>query len=671
MKETLEHIQPPAFPKWLASAILLVTIVKLWLVSPRTVTALSSLTHDDALFVRLARNIIEGKWLGAYDSLTLSKGPFYPIWIAINFFMGTPLIFSQHLLYIAACIVFIIAIRPLVQRPLVLLLFYTVMIFNPMSYSSPMMTRVIRAGIYPALTIFTISCAIALLARYKNPSGNLAVWSAGLGLSLSAFWLTREEGMWLVPALLIITGFTAVMIFLYEENKKKIAFCVAPFIIWVFLLGAVSFINFIHYGVFTIVDFKNSSFKDAYGALTRVRHKDWNPKIPVPRETRERIYNVSPAFARLKPFLEGELGRNWTTPPCMHFGICDDIGGGWFLWAFRNAVARAGYYKTAEEADRFYKTMAREINEACENKSLNCTGRRSTLAPRWHREYTGPFIRKLGDAAWFLVRFKGFSPWPQASVGTYEQLQPFQDIVGPITPPKTHGVSIIKGWVFHASRDVTLLVHKKDGGMDETSISFKDDPGIYDYFLRKKGMDLPNAKKAKRFKIQTSCQDCELFAEDSSGNVIRRIPVKKIRSIRGPQLYLNIDSFVSIKNPAPHRTKIFLLKNYTLKGIARAYQLISPAAAVLALLIHIIYTIQLIRSRRINSIFIINTALILSTTAMLSILAMIHISLFRAIIPEYLAPLYPAVLIITLFSITFNYKSLTPGKVDDSAEQVK
>src|SRR5262249_889025 len=82
-------------------------LVKLWLVAGQTIYAIGPSQHDDRLFLSLAASILEGKWLGPYYQLTLSKGPMYPIWIALVFLTGVPLFTAQHLLYAAACAVFV------------------------------------------------------------------------------------------------------------------------------------------------------------------------------------------------------------------------------------------------------------------------------------------------------------------------------------------------------------------------------------------------------------------------------------------------------------------------------------------------------------------------------------------------------------------------------------
>ena len=70
--------------------------------------------------MRLAASLIQGQWLGIYDNLTLAKGAFYPIWIAVSFWLGIPLVLAQQLLYAAACLTAVLAIKPLFRSSLVL-----------------------------------------------------------------------------------------------------------------------------------------------------------------------------------------------------------------------------------------------------------------------------------------------------------------------------------------------------------------------------------------------------------------------------------------------------------------------------------------------------------------------------------------------------------------------
>src|SRR5436309_3545317 len=65
--------------------------LKFWLLSDYSITPAYAI-HDDYLFVRQALSILEGRWLGPFDFLTLSKGPFFSMWLAAMHLLSLPYI---------------------------------------------------------------------------------------------------------------------------------------------------------------------------------------------------------------------------------------------------------------------------------------------------------------------------------------------------------------------------------------------------------------------------------------------------------------------------------------------------------------------------------------------------------------------------------------------------
>ena len=63
-------------------------LVRVWLVLDRRLIVEGNAGHDAYLFVWQAGHIIEGLWLGEYNYLTLIKGPFLSIWMALVFYLG-------------------------------------------------------------------------------------------------------------------------------------------------------------------------------------------------------------------------------------------------------------------------------------------------------------------------------------------------------------------------------------------------------------------------------------------------------------------------------------------------------------------------------------------------------------------------------------------------------
>lgn len=402
-------------------------LIKLFLVSDQPLFAFSIAVHDDLLFITHAESILKGQWLGDYNNLTLAKGVFYPIWIVITFLLGIPLLFSQHLLYILACLLFIKAIKPLVSSQWFLLLAFAFLLFNPITYSYDPFTRVIREGLYVPLTLLVISSTLGLFIRRHSKEKPL-LWIVMTGISLSTFWLTREEGVWILPLFVLLYGYYIWELLLEKKNSnkeifRKLSIQITPFIFLGISILFLSAINYFHYGIFTTVETNSKGFKSAYGALTRVEHKTWRADVPVPKSTREEIYKVSPTFQKLEPYLEGNIGIAWRNN-----SNSDEIRGGWFMWALRDAVAEAGYYKSAKETEDFYMRLANEINSLCEQELLKCPVRkRTTMQPPWDNRYLEPLIKTMGRATIFITQFKGFTPYPLQSIGNSETIVIFRD----------------------------------------------------------------------------------------------------------------------------------------------------------------------------------------------------------------------------------------------------
>jgi hypothetical protein len=132
------------------------------------------------------------------------------------------------------------------------------------------------------------------------------------------------------------------------------------------LVLAVDVANYRTFHSFSKSDLTSPSFQAAYKALLRIRPSHEQRFVSVSTEALETAYRVSPTFARLKPQFEGDLGHNWQVPALNSLGV-HEIGAPWFFWALRSVAANSGnIHDNAENADRFYRDVAAEINRACD-----------------------------------------------------------------------------------------------------------------------------------------------------------------------------------------------------------------------------------------------------------------------------------------------------------------
>lgn len=419
--------------RWWFWAAVLMTAFKLWLTNGQQIFAIGFAGHDDRLFLQLAEHLLQGDWLGPYNQMTLAKGPFYSLWIACVFILGVPLYLSQHLLYAAACALLVRAGAPGLPSAPARFAGYALLLWNPMSYDASSMARVLRQQVYSPLILLIFAGLVALYYRRQESFPRQARWSVLLGLSFGAFWLTREEGLWIMPTVVLLAG--AVLLGAWRASReillrslKAVGLAVGCALLPVLTVAA---LNFHYYRWFGTVEFRAADFQNAFGSLVRVRVGPDLPFVPITREAREAVYAVSPAFAKLRPHLEGAIGLGWAEASASVTQLPGEqrqIGGAWMTWALRDAVIAAGEGRTAGEAMAFYRRLAVEINAACADGRLPAGPPRSGFQPLWREGQTAEICRTFLRFADFTITFKRFSAFAPPSEGDDPTLVLFRDL---------------------------------------------------------------------------------------------------------------------------------------------------------------------------------------------------------------------------------------------------
>lgn len=186
--------------------------------------------YDDAWFITSAERLLSGKWLGAYNQMTLIKGLGYSYFLAFNNLIGFPITLSLAFFYLLACLFFVNVLRKAGLEKITTVLLFALLIFQPALFP----TRIIRDNIYFACLLISFSGLIhACLFSSDRFSKVIASLS---GLCFGLFWITREEGIWVLP------GFIAtILIFLYIkkyqiDNLKKTFLSLS-----IYVLGAAFF----------------------------------------------------------------------------------------------------------------------------------------------------------------------------------------------------------------------------------------------------------------------------------------------------------------------------------------------------------------------------------------------------------------------------------------------
>ena len=390
---------------WFNLFIIIIFIFKSILISSQIIV-IKGYSHDDGMFVNLAFNLLSNNWLGEYNDITLSKGIIGILFIVIANKIGISFLFFEHILYFLAILSVISMLKNIIESKKILAIIFFILFINPISYSDTF-SFVYRDGIYVSLIILLFSYSFQTFFYYKRKINLLMKKTIVFSIILTMCLLCREESVWLLPfllvALIIIISFIA---FDNDCKNKIIRFSLIlsiPIITIVVSSSVISFNNYIHYNRFIVNDFTSKDFKDLYGALTRIKQENYLKRVPLNKETRQQLYNLSPTFSTLKDYLESEKLDKYRN------NKEKDFHEGFLYWAIREAAYNNGYYTNAKKAYYFNNQLAKEINDLCDSKKLKCTKERSSLV--------APFQKEL------LVEVKKYIPKSFIIQTTYKTMQ--------------------------------------------------------------------------------------------------------------------------------------------------------------------------------------------------------------------------------------------------------
>ncbi len=418
IKSIYRNVKKSRYSLWIYLGV--ITLLYILLVSNSFFYLIPQGSYDDGLQFKLAKSLSSGEWLGAYNGVTLAKGITYPAWTAFLHTMDVPLWLGNAALYSLACLSFVFALRYIIPKKWVLAGVYAFMLFNPM-----MSPRAYRDSIAPALCLFALAWIIGMFfamtkSRIKGEKDktkrDIAILTAMGVLTLPAWWFLREDYFWILPFLLggcvMIVGYLLYQTIKHKQGLRRLFFVTvllaAPFLATFMTGSAISVLNEKMYGRFIVNDFTSPEFSEAYGALTRIKNDGkWYLTVPVSSSMREKAYKASPAFRELQPCLDNNgkgacVGLKPGADPSIK-----DYQGGWFFWALRAAVESRGYYQSATKSEKYYIRLAKEINEACDKKTIECSyGQRASLSPPFNERSVTPIVNDVPVAAEYIISMK-------------------------------------------------------------------------------------------------------------------------------------------------------------------------------------------------------------------------------------------------------------------------
>lgn len=343
---------------------------------------------DDLLGIRIAQNILDGKWLGEWNNLTLIKPSGYSIYLALAHFLPVPLVLVTHTIFVVSSWVLVYAFLRFVSGDKKVITYASIIPFSYLIYSpflfQPDQSRVYRSSLENAL-IYSFVCLffalICIIEESKNKnrfSSRLPqIITAILAAIYSILVLTKSSSYWILVGFFLPFAFLELLQALRRKRVliefKKFMILICTFLLVSLIpISLYGQINQIRYGSALTEDYYQGSFKRTLVLWQSVENgKDKRPFIPVAKGQRAAVYEVSPTANLLKPHLEGAPNTGWRTAPCSIQKVCDESAS-WFPWELRDAAVQTGLVRSAVEFQSFFDKIASEINEACETNELDC-----------------------------------------------------------------------------------------------------------------------------------------------------------------------------------------------------------------------------------------------------------------------------------------------------------
>ena len=384
---------------------------------------------DDRQYIRGANYLVQGDWLGPFDRMTLARGPAYPLFIAMNHALGISLKTGEQLTALAAALVTAACVAVTTRRLWATTATYCFLALNPDTFGSPS-AKVMRDGWYSSLTLLLVS-SVFLLGYVALASTRLrTALLAGVPLAVltgivgAAFWLCREEGLWITPAVLfVVVGLAALVLLVRRRQlaqtegasvwpgvrRRALQLGVVGLVTAIAFIAPIEMVkarNYRAYGTKLTNDTLAGAFGRAYNDWARVSAGPRPAHLPLTRAMRTAVYAVSPAADELRPFLEDRIRNAWyrlscpsdpTDPPC-------DILGYFTLWAVRDAAEAAGHFGSEADLQSFFGELDDEINAACKSGELSCRrklpGPLETLVDADRQVAVRAFSRLTGTLVW-------------------------------------------------------------------------------------------------------------------------------------------------------------------------------------------------------------------------------------------------------------------------------
>ena len=631
--------------------------------------------HDDWIMVHMADALRKGQWLGEYNDLTLTKGMFFPFYLAGINFLHLSYLNVTALLYTVSCMLFVYALRPLLKKDWACLVLYLALLWNPVSYSVQAFQRVYRNSISYIQVLLIFGGLLALWLRRREPVRKQLLWLLTAAAGMVSFFYTREDAIWVEPFLIVfVLVYLGTMFFLWRKEHAKAYAMKAALVLLPFLCvwGAGQLIaqeNYNHYNIRLTNELQKGGFAEMYKSMMAVKPEEDIPGVTMTREKIARMCDECPTLEKLEPYIQssrlywagsGENEKDW------------EVRDGWVFWIFRTALAQAGYYTDGETVNQVCLQIRDELEAAMDEGRLTRQATMpSTYMSPWREGYLGDLFGALGKAIAYTTTYD------EMETLVYLYSEPDENGGIPLFERMTGDKAVwyesdlveMAGWYasYEGMEGVTLQAEATDGTVLGTA-EFTESDDIAAY-LAGQGIEAPGSEKC-RFSLKLSVKDkpqTVYLKAYRNGTLLDSYELSEdLTRVESGASCLNLDWYWDVPERHGFLAKIHY-KGVILNGVRQVYHYTGVAAAAAGALAYVALCVRMLKRRlqkvkdedgRDLSVWLALSALLASYFVLLGGISYSEISGWNAILYWYLSGAYPIMIAFEALAVLFLVQEL-------------
>lgn len=635
--------------RYLFLCCVLLGILKLLLVNKEEIMALVY-PYDDLNYVQAAQSWY---WFGhTYNYMMYIHQAIYAFWVALVHASGIPLRVAIELVFLLGAFCLARALLAAGVLWYVCAACFAVTAFHPVSFQ--LFNRVRPETLYAAVLLFAMAAMIAMWVKRNTPRWRRYALLTGAALAL--LWNIRPENI-LITALLTFLAVVswAVRWRAGEGNRKALrrtaAMVLIPVLFIVAVTGVLATANFLKIGLFVTTEMEAPGFTALCKALLRIKPSKSFRMVPITTEARQMAYSVSPTFAKLKPELENTSA--WVYPKTPGSGVQGQVIAAHIYWFLREAVAQAGQFQSARQADAFFAQAAREINKGLAEGRLP----KRFVAVNFFDPKISDFLPYLPGSFENAVKLWTTTiELPRVSNTLDLNFQRLYDDVANRRSALLAGGVSISGWAAAPSGQVEqILLRTSNGETLASTTDFLARPGVARFFAAR-GIRVP---MQTGFALNTSQRlawdDTSLVFETNHGSYT--VSLNTLNQTR-PGLLYNIESAIVEPIPLQRRIQTRIWRSY-----GRGVRLFTWAALGGAILL----AVGAFRKRNMSQeLFVVVLLLLFVVLTRFSLFVLLDASSWPAIQDRYFFPVMPlyscCLLIVIEEALRLAFRWISPAR---------